>query len=54
MIGCCDSCDRENVPVVLVCSTMGEALTCYLCQGEDNPDPYGELVDINVNEAREV
>jgi hypothetical protein len=39
-IGSCDCCDRQNVPV-----TSGDVTACFICQGEDDPDPYGELED---------
>lgn len=43
MIGNCDCCDRENVPVVNV-NTDGEPVACFICQGDSDPDPYGEVV----------
>jgi len=44
VIGRCDCCERENVPVSHIDATFGiEAFACYLCQCEDDPDPYGEL-----------
>lgn len=40
----CDCCDRQNVPVSHLTETYcGDVTACYLCQGEDDPDPYGEL-----------
>lgn len=44
-IGSCDLCDRQNVPVSHFDATFAhpEASACFLCQGEDDPDPYGEL-----------
>lgn len=42
MIGNCDCCDRENLPVSMV-NVPGEPVACYLCQGDSNHDPYGEL-----------
>lgn len=44
MIGTCECCDRQNVPVSHIDIVFGiEAFACYLCQGEADPDPYGEL-----------
>jgi hypothetical protein len=43
MIGNCDACDRQNVPVSNCRSSSGESVQCFLCQGDSNPDPYGEL-----------
>jgi hypothetical protein len=44
MIGRCDCCDRQNVPVSHIDTVFGiKAFACYLCLGEDGPDPYAEL-----------
>lgn len=45
MIGACDICDRQNVPVSRFRATAAypETSACFLCQGEEDPDPYGEL-----------
>jgi hypothetical protein len=43
MIGNCDACDRQNVPVSNCRSPSGETTQCFLCQGDTNPDPYGEM-----------
>ena len=43
-IGTCDACQREKVPVShFNISYCGDTTACFLCQGDDNPDPYGEL-----------
>jgi hypothetical protein len=43
MIGTCECCDRQNVPTSHIDTAFGiEAFACYLCQGETDPDPYGE------------
>lgn len=44
-IGACDICDRQNVPVSPFGATAAhpETSAFFLCQGENNPDPYGEL-----------
>lgn len=44
-IGSCDCCDRQNVPVSHFDATFAhpETSACFICQGEDDPDPYGEL-----------
>lgn len=41
----CDCCDRQAVPVSHFSATFAhpEALCCFVCQGEDDPDPYGEM-----------
>lgn len=48
MIGNCDCCDRTNVPLSLVNATSlhPEAVACFICQGDSDPDPYGELETI--------
>jgi len=47
MIGACDCCDRQNVPVAKFradqTSAQCETTACFLCQGDSDPDPYGEL-----------
>jgi hypothetical protein len=44
MIGTCDNCSRENVPVSHLTDTYcGDTTQCYLCQGDTDPDPYGEI-----------
>ena len=47
MIGSCDCCDRQHVPVSQFRadqnSAQCETVACYRCQGEDDADPYGEL-----------
>lgn len=42
MIGDCDVCNRRDVPVATVL-VPGEPRACFLCQGDSDPDPYGEL-----------
>lgn len=46
-IGTCDCCDRQNVPVSHFradqTSAQCETTACFLCQGEDDADPYGEV-----------
>jgi hypothetical protein len=41
-IGNCDCCDRRDVPGSVV-DCPGEPFACFICQGDDNPDPYGEI-----------
>jgi hypothetical protein len=46
MIGACDCCDRQSVPLghFNVDGIGGcETFACYLCQGEADPDPYCEI-----------
>lgn len=46
-IGTCDNCSRENVPVSHLEGTYcGDTTQCFLCQGDSDPDPYGELLQI--------
>ena len=48
-IGNCDNCQRENVPVShFNLSYCGDTTACFLCCGDDNPDPYGELDDMTI------
>jgi hypothetical protein len=43
-IGNCDCCDRRNVPVSHLTETYcGDVTACFLCQGDTDPDPYGEV-----------
>ncbi len=43
-IGNCDCCDRCDVPVSHLTGTYcGDVTACYLCQGDDDADPYGEM-----------
>lgn len=46
MIGNCEACDRQNVPVSNCRSSSGETTQCFICQGEDFPDPYGEMPEM--------
>lgn len=42
MIGSCDNCDRQRVPVMHGSFCGCETTQCYVCNG-DVEDPYGEL-----------
>ena len=43
-IGTCDNCSRENVPVSHLEGTYcGDTTQCFLCQGDGDEDPYGEI-----------
>ena len=43
MIGSCDVCTAQNVPVSKGLAAGGvETVSCYLCSG-DEFDPYGEM-----------
>lgn len=46
-IGSCDCCERMNVPISRIepdrTSAQCETYACFICQGEDDVDPYGEL-----------
>jgi hypothetical protein len=41
-IGDCDCCPRTNVPGSVI-NCPGEPFACHICQGDDDPDPYGEM-----------
>lgn len=45
MIGSCEICDRQNVPVSHYneCYAHPEVDVCFLCQGQDDPDPHSEM-----------
>ena len=43
MIGECETCGRQNVPVAKVNGFACETVACFICQG-DVADPYCELV----------
>lgn len=45
MIGSCDLCNRQSVPVSHFneCYAHPEAWACFICQGDDDADPYGEM-----------
>jgi hypothetical protein len=47
MIGSCDCCDRQCVPVSRFSASAAypEGIACFICQGDADPDPYGELED---------
>lgn len=47
MIGSCDCCDRQHVPVSRFNATGAypEGVACFICRGETDLDPYGELFD---------
>lgn len=40
-IGNCDCCPRINVPGAVI-NCPGEPFACFICQGDTDPDPYGE------------
>lgn len=42
-IGSCDCCDRQNVPLSHFVDDYSDEWVCFICQGEDEVDPYGEL-----------
>jgi hypothetical protein len=41
-IGTCDNCDRRGVPVRCIDDVTTQ---CFLCTGDTDPDPYGEMED---------
>lgn len=43
MIGSCDCCDRQNVPVSNLVAYGIDTTACFICRGGDEVDPYGEL-----------
>lgn len=54
-IGACDICNRQSVPVTHFWpdanNTGIETTACYLCIGDDDADPYGELKETNTERA---
>ena len=52
MIGSCDNCGKDNVPVFNGTSCGCETTQCYLCNG-DIADPYGELDEQLLNAVSE-
>lgn len=42
MIGECETCGRQNVPVAKVNGFACETVACFICQ-DDIADPYGEI-----------
>lgn len=53
MIGNCDACDRQNVPVAKV-NVPGEPTSCFICQGGTDPDPYCEALPSPLEAARKL
>ena len=51
-IGSCDCCNRQNVPVSFSAwdqNNVGcDTTACYLCCGDTDPDPYGEMDEHSV------
>jgi hypothetical protein len=43
MIGSCDCCNRQKVPISRGEVTGIETYACFICQGSDDPDPYCEM-----------
>ena len=41
MIADCETCDRNQVPCKS-CQDSQRAI-CFICDGDSDPDPYGEL-----------
>jgi hypothetical protein len=45
-IGNCDCCNRHDIPVSHGADIYGNDVTaCFICCGDDDPDPYGEIDD---------
>jgi hypothetical protein len=44
-IGNCEVCDRKNVPVLFLAARGAhpEVTSCFICRGDTDPDPYGEM-----------
>lgn len=42
-LGNCDNCDRQNVPVSSGQFCGCDTTQCFICQGDSDPDPYGEI-----------
>jgi hypothetical protein len=48
MIGSCDNCNRNDVPVAHHETVHGDTTQCFICtaspwEKDPDPDPYGEL-----------
>lgn len=54
MIGNCDACGGQNVPVSNCNSSSGETTQCFLCQGGTDPDPYCELEPTSLGAAKKL
>lgn len=52
MIGSCDCCERTNVPISRGEVTGIETYACFICQGDTDPDPYGEMEAEGDRESR--
>ena len=51
IIGTCECCDRTGVPISRINQVFGiETFACYVCLGDTDPDPYGELVQAQEEE----
>lgn len=50
-IGSCDCCDRTNVPISRGEVTGIETYACFICQGDTDPDPYGEMEAVGDREG---
>jgi hypothetical protein len=51
IIGTCECCDRTGVPLSRINQVFGiETFACYVCLGDTDPDPYGELVQAQEEE----
>jgi hypothetical protein len=50
MIGNCDNCDRQNVPVSNGQFCGCDTTQCFICQ-HDVADPYGELEELGEPEV---
>lgn len=46
MIGNCESCNRRNIPIVKGKFGGMETTQCFICMGNDDNDPYKELVEV--------
>lgn len=53
MIGSCDNCGKQNVPVKHYSETYcGETTQCFICTGWGEPDPFCELEDVETPVAK--
>ena len=58
MIGNCDCCDRQDVPIrhfeAGETNAGCETTACFICQGDNEVDPYGEMDSRDVPGTEEV
>lgn len=54
MIGSCECCERQNVPILSCYNDKTKVFVCFLCQVEYDPDPEWNIEgSISWNEWQE-